>query len=177
MNCSVTEWERWASTSFFPKARLSLWLWLKRCVANISVNLTGMPKHYQKCGENTGRNVSGTFLRFCLITQWTWPLFSQCDPRPSLPSSCELSQKQASECAWTAMGRKRTLFELGEVQTQTVHGSLCETERRTKDPLALQTLPAVQIDVCICVCVCICVHMCAHVHALVPVHNCSQIQI
>lgn len=57
------------------------------------------------------------------------------------------------------------LFELGAVQTQTVHGSLCETEQRTNDPLALQTLPAVQSEACM--------RVCARVH--VSMHLCPSI--
>lgn len=124
-----------------------------------------MQKHYQLPGEKTQGEMyqvhsgdSGWFL------DELGPVFSQCDLRPSLHKS---QRRRALE--WR-QGRKRPVFELGAMQTQTVHGSLCGTERRTKDPLALQTLPAVQRD-----CVCVCVR--AHLHALLPVHSCGQIQI
>lgn len=119
---------------------------MKRRMTDISVTLTGMPKCYQVPARG-GQNVSSAFLKFYSISQWTWPLFSECDPGPCLVSLCVSSQKPAWVCAWMARRWKYRLFELGAVQTQTVHGSLCRTESKTNDPLTLQTLPAVQREV------------------------------
>lgn len=133
-----------------------------------------MPKHYQLLEEKHGakciRCISEILVDFSMNLGPVFRVRPEAKPSQCV---CVSSQKRASECAWMAKGRKQTLFELGAVQTQTVHGSLCETEKRTKDPLTLQTLPAVQSEVCMCVCVC----ACARVHALVPVHSCGQIQI
>lgn len=147
---------------------------MKYCTTNISVTLIGMPKHYHLPeGTTQGEMYQVHFWHSSWFLNELGPCFSKCGLRPSLTGFvCASSQKPASECAWMAMGRKWTLFELGAVQTQTVHGSLCETERRRNDPLALQTLPAVQSQVPMCVCA-----ACARVRALVPVHSCGQIQI
>lgn len=84
-----------------------------------------------------------------------------------------LQQKRASEFAWMQKGTETTaVWAVGAVQTQTAHGLLCETEG-TNNALTLQTLPAVQSEFCVCMCE----HTRARVNALVPVHNCSHIQI
>lgn len=97
----------------------------------------------------------------------------ECNPRPSLaPGSREPSQRaNLGPC----LNGEGTLFELCAEQTQTAHGSLCETaERRTNGLLTLQTLPAVwRYEACAstratwgCVCVCarsLSVHLCLSV--------------
>lgn len=63
-----------------------------------------------------------------ILLDFTMNLACVLQERPEAKPSqvCVFSQKRASECASMVRGRKRMLFELGEVQTQTVHGSLCE---------------------------------------------------
>lgn len=90
----------------------------------------------------------------------------ECNPRPSLaPGSRDPSQRaNLGPCS----NGEGTLFELCAVQTQTAHGSLCETaERRTNGLLTVQTLPAVWwYEACaltraMCVCVrSLSVHLC-----------------
>lgn len=62
-----------------------------------------------------------------------------------------LQQKRASEWAWMPKGTETAaVWAVGAVQTQTAHGALCETQG-TNNTLTLQTLPAVQSELCVCV--------------------------
>lgn len=121
-----------------------------------------MEPHYQLPEEKTQSQCIRCISEILVDFSMNLPLVFQV--RPEAKSSvCLHKSEPQSVLEWQGR-RKYTLFELGAVQTQTVHGSLCETERRTNDPLALQTLPAAQNEVCMCVCVCMCMVLCTCAH-------------
>lgn len=111
---------------------ISQWSWL------VCWNLINRQR--RKHGTKSIRCISYILVGFSMNLA---PWYCSCDLRPSLRSLCGSLQKRTSECAWTARRRKHMLFELGAEQTQTVHGSQCETEGSTDDALTLHTLPAV----------------------------------
>lgn len=109
--------------------------------------------------------ISGAFLKFSLISQWTWPLFCKRAPGPSLDSFVCVLNKSAPE--WRR-GRKQTLFELWvQCKHRQRTGPLCETEgltnasRTANTPSCSECAPRAR----------------ARANALVPVHNCGHIQI
>lgn len=112
-------------------------------------------------------------------SRWFLNELGRCSPSVTSgrasPRLCVSSQKRGLRVCLNARGRKRELFEVGAVQTQTAHVSLCEIERRMYDPFTLQTPSAGQREVVRMCCMCVCA--CARVHALVPVRSRGQIQI
>lgn len=130
-----------------------------------------MPKHYQLPEEKTQDKMyqvhfwnSGWFLNElgpCFLSATRGQAFPVC--------VCVFTKVSLSVLEWQADGNKHCLSWVQCKHRQCM--GHCVRQRRMNDPLTLQTLPAVQSEVCMSVC------ECASVHALVLVHSCGQIQI
>lgn len=100
------------------------------------------------------------------------PVFCECDPRPSLPGFVCVFTKASLRVCLNGKGTETSaVWARCSANTDSAWVIVWDGEENERPTHTANTPSCSERGLHVCVCVC------ARVHALVPVHNCGQIQI